>query len=190
MFSVFGVRMVLATTSEASSRGASSFQVRVSLSAPRFAPCFAPRSSLPLCFVAYRRAFSILAEKKPTQKTNVLLLSSSQTAEVSIARDYDKSLVPSLISPDAEGERVRDVIPNLLEVDVILVPVSQIRRKDGACTAIAWREEFEMKEAEKTKKTVDYINSIDLDKYQEKGAGVGRGGEEDEETKAMIAAEG
>ena len=69
-----------------------------------------------------------------------------------MARDYDKFLVPSLIPLDAEGERVRDVIPNLLEVDVILVPVSQIRQKDGACTAIAWREEFEMKEAEKMKK--------------------------------------
>mmetsp|Transcript_7944 Transcript_7944/g.16591 ORF Transcript_7944/g.16591 Transcript_7944/m.16591 type:complete len:215 (-) Transcript_7944:34-678(-) len=112
-----------------------------------------------------------------------------ETAEVSVARDYDKSLVPSLIPLDAEGERVRDVIPNLLEVDVILVPVSQIRQKDGACTAIAWREEFEMKEAEKMKKTVDYINSIDLEKYHAKGVG-GDAGEEDEETKAMIAAEG
>ena len=76
-----------------------------------------------------------------------------ETGGGNVARDYDKSLVPALVSRDAEGERVRDVIPNLLEVDVILVPNSQIRSKDGACTSIAWRDEFEMKEEEKVRES-------------------------------------
>ncbi|GMI05255.1 hypothetical protein TrRE_jg7605 [Triparma retinervis] len=87
-----------------------------------------------------------------------------ETGDTNIARDYDKSLVPRLIESDVESEPIKEIIDNLLELDILLVPVSQIRPQDGSVTMQIWRPEFKTEE-EVMKDAVEYINNIDLTKY-------------------------
>ncbi len=87
-----------------------------------------------------------------------------ELGETNIVRDYDKTLTPHLISEDLEGEPIREIINDLLEHDILLVPVSQIRPKDGQVTMQPWIETIETEE-EKRKRELEMINSIDLSKY-------------------------
>eukprot|EP00520_Triparma_pacifica_P016695 CAMPEP_0118648254 /NCGR_PEP_ID=MMETSP0785-20121206/9056_1 /TAXON_ID=91992 /ORGANISM="Bolidomonas pacifica, Strain CCMP 1866" /LENGTH=163 /DNA_ID=CAMNT_0006540431 /DNA_START=285 /DNA_END=772 /DNA_ORIENTATION=- len=87
-----------------------------------------------------------------------------ETGDTNIARDYDKSSVPRLIESDVETEPIKEIVENLLELDILLVPISQIRPQDGVVTMQIWRPEFKT-EQEVMKEAVEYINDIDLSKY-------------------------
>ena len=87
-----------------------------------------------------------------------------EVGDVNITRDYDKMQVPSLISEDVESEPICTIVHNLNDIDLIIVPISQIRPQDQAVSLQQYIE-VAVVEANKKKKELDYINSIDLSKY-------------------------
>lgn len=111
-----------------------------------------------------------------------------ELGDTNFTRDYDKSLVPRLIDSEVESEPIKEVVGNLLELDILLVPVSQIRPQDGSVTAQIWQDTFETEE-EKMKRTVDHINEIDLTKYSLEKIQAANNPSREEEENAMELAE-
>jgi hypothetical protein len=87
-----------------------------------------------------------------------------EIGDINIVRDYDKTLTPILINEDLEEEPIAEIMTNLLETDVLLVPVTQIRPEDERVTLDKFIK-VEITEDEKRKRDLDLINSIDLSKY-------------------------
>ena len=120
-----------------------------------------------------------------------------ETGEMNIARDYDSSVVPRLIGLEEEGGLIPSIIPNFFDLDILLIPVSQIRRGDQLVTLVREEDIIREKEEDLEKKKIEYMKSIDLDKYSASKIEVGNSPakninreeeEEDEETAAMMAA--
>ena len=111
-----------------------------------------------------------------------------ELGDSNFTRDYDKSLVPRLIASGVESEPIKEVVGNLLELDILLVPVSQIRPQDGSVTSQIWQETFETEE-EKMKRTVATINAIDLTKYSPDKIQAANNPNRTEEEEAMELAE-
>ena len=69
-----------------------------------------------------------------------------------------------------QEEPIYEIMGNLLELDLMIVPVSQVRPKDGSVTMNAWVDVALTKE-EKQKQDIDAINAIDLSKYSSEALG-------------------
>lgn len=106
-------------------------------------------------------------------------LGGQELGDTNVARDYDKSLTPQLIDSELEEKPVKEVIDNLLELDILLVPVSQIRPQDSAVTMQVWIDEMKTEE-EVMKESIAYINSIDLTKYSPEKVEMANRNEEEE----------
>ena len=114
-----------------------------------------------------------------------------EVGETNVARDFDRSAVPTLILSQREEETVVAVVGNLNDQDVIIIPISQIRQKDQAVSLLEYKEVV-ITVAEKKKMEIDYINSIDLSKYSPekiKAANTRSQKEREEEEEAMARAE-
>ena len=119
--------------------------------------------------------------------------------DVNIVRDVDRLAAPVLIGEEVEEEPVCEVVANLLETDLVLVPVTQIRPQDGRVTLDKHVEPEvitdKMKEEMKAARDKNLIASIDLSRYSPEkiaAANRGRGREEEEreeEEAAMARAE-
>lgn len=81
-----------------------------------------------------------------------------------VTRDYDKTAVPSLFSLELEEEPIAQIMGNLLEYDLLVVPISQVRPKDELVSINVY-EEVVLTEKEQAKQDVEAINSINLEKY-------------------------
>jgi hypothetical protein len=83
---------------------------------------------------------------------------------------------PILIKLEDEDQRtIMEIIPNLLDVDVIIVPLTQVRKEDDIVTNIRWAEVAALAAAAKKKEEEAYIASIDLSKYDGKTGSEGVG---------------
>ncbi|GMI27175.1 hypothetical protein TeGR_g2617 [Tetraparma gracilis] len=116
-----------------------------------------------------------------------------ELGDTNVVRDYDRSLAPILIKEEVEDEPIREIVANLLELDLLLVPVSQIRPSDD-CVTLRLQVQDIVTEEEKMKRDLELINSIDLSKYSpEKIAEANRPSPEkraqEEEEEAMAMAE-
>jgi len=109
-----------------------------------------------------------------------------ELGDTNIVRDCDRTLVPILIAEDLEEEPICEIVPNLLEIDLLLVPVTQIRPSDQRVTSDVEIEHIETAD-EKNEREMELINSIDLSKYSPEK--IKAANQRNEEEDAMASAE-